>query len=436
MTDARNLQPRSEGRGRPESPGESARDEERTSLLGGFSLGKLFGVAIDVDWSLLIVFALVTFNLGAGLFPQWHPDWGVALIWGTAIAAAILFFGSILAHELSHALVARAQNISVRRITLFLFGGMAHMESEPPSPKAELLMAIVGPVTSVVIGVIALLLGASLAGGELRSAAALQDPAALEAAFRSVGPVATLLLWLGPLNVVLGVFNVIPGFPLDGGRVLRAILWGATRDLVKATRWASGAGQAFAWILIAIGIFNMFGGAFGSGLWLVLIGWFLNSAARVSYQQLLVRQALENVPLARVMRTRLDRIGPELSVEDLVRDHLMLTDQRAFPVEAPNGDLIGLVCFDDVRKIPQQEWPHRSVGEVMTPAERLSVLPPDAKADQALQLLAQRGFDQMPVLDGEHLVGIVRRADLMKWLALQSPGAAGRAPLSQANAHD
>lgn len=400
--------------------------------LGGFKLGKVFGVEIAVDWSLLIIFVLVAFNLGAGLFPRWHPDWSAALLWSTAFGAAILFFVSILVHELSHALVARARDIPVNRITLFLFGGMAHMENEPGSPKSEFLMAIVGPVTSVLIGLAGIAVGSALAGESLRSAAELGDPAELEAAFRTVGPVGTLFLWLGPINVLLGIFNVIPGFPLDGGRVLRSILWAVTGDLVKATRWASGTGQVFAWGLIALGIFNMFGGAFGSGIWLVLIGWFLNNAARMSYQQLLVRQALENVPVTRVMRTRLDRVAPDLPLESFVREHLMLGDQRAFPVESPDGALVGLVCFDDVKKLPQQQWPQKTVEDVMTPTERLAALPPDARADEALQSLATRDVDQLPVLEGGHLVGIVRRADVMKWLALQGSGGMGRAASSPA----
>jgi Zn-dependent protease/CBS domain-containing protein len=396
---------------------------------GGFRLGKLLGVEVTLDWSLLIIFFLVVLNLGAGLFPRWHPDWSPLELWGTALGAAVLFFASILAHELSHAVVARAQGIPVNRITLFLFGGMAHLEQEPASPKAEFAMAIVGPITSVLIGVAGILAGSALSGESLRSAMELGDPAALEAAFQTMGPVATLLLWLGPINVLLGVFNVIPGFPLDGGRVLRSALWAATGDLVKATRWASGAGQVVAWGLIVLGIFDMFGGAFASGLWLVLIGWFLNQAARMSYQQLIQRRALENVPVARVMRTRLDRVAANLPLESFVRDHLMLTDQRAFPVESPDGTLMGLVCFNDLKKVPQQDWPHKTVADVMTPTERLSALPPEAAADQALQSLATRGFDQLPVLEGRHLVGIVRRADLMKWLALQG-GGAGRSATS------
>lgn len=402
-----------------------ANSAQRVRGFGGFKLGRVFGVEIAVDWSLLIIFLLVAFNLGAGLFPRWHPDWSAALVWSTAFGAAVLFFVSILVHELSHALVARARDIPVNRITLFLFGGMAHMGKEPESPKSEFLIAIVGPVTSVLIGVAGIAVGTALAGDSLRSAAELGDAAALEAAFRTVGPVGTLFLWLGPINVLLGIFNVIPGFPLDGGRVLRSMLWAATGDLVKATRWASGTGQVFAWGLIALGIFNMFGGAFGSGVWLVLIGWFLNHAARMSYQQLLVRRALEDVPVARVMRTRLDRVTPDLPLESFVREHLMLTEQRAFPVESSDGTLVGLICFDDVKKLPQQEWPLKSVRDVMTPAERLTALPPDAGADQALQSLATRDVDQLPVLEGGHLVGIVRRADVMKWLALQGDGRLG-----------
>jgi Zn-dependent protease len=388
-------------------------------LGGGFGVGRLLGVQIEIDWSLLIIFALILFDLGAGVFPAWHPEWSPLLSWSVALGAAVLFFVSVLVHELSHAVVAREQGIPVHRITLFLFGGLAHMEREPPSPKSEFWMAIVGPVTSIVIGLVATLAGTVLAGHGTQPFETFTNSAeSVRAAFHSIGPLATLLLWLGPINLLLGVFNVIPGFPLDGGRVFRSVLWGITNDLTTATRWASMTGRVFAWVLMAFGAMSFFSGAIGQGLWLLLIGWFLNNAARVSYQQLLLRQALEDVPVTRVMQTRLDRVAPDLSLETFVREHLMAGDQQAFPVES-GGQLVGLIQLEDLRGVPQGQWSETTVGQIMTPMAQLHSLSPDAGAEQALEELAQQDGDQLAVYDGRQLLGLVRRRDILKWLALQ-----------------
>ena len=386
----------------------------------GLSIGHVFGIDIRLDGSLLVIFALVTFNLGAGALPKWHPAWSAWAIWALAIGAAVLFFLSLLTHELAHALVARTQGVPVHRITLFLFGGLAQLEAEPPSPKAEFLIAVVGPITSLVIGTLATAAGVWLAGPGLTYAVS-SGPSAVLDAMQTVGAAGTVLLWLGPVNLVLGVFNLVPGFPLDGGRVLRAVLWGATEDLTKATRWASYAGQAVAWALMGLGVVNLLGGLLGNGLWMLLIGWFLNNAARTSYQQLLLRQALEDVPVTRVMRTHVETVEPELSVDELVREHVMTSDQHAFPVEA-QGVVQGLVSFEDLRKVPQADWSRTPVGAVMTPLAELATLPPDADAEQALEELASHDVEQVPVLDEEaHLLGVVRRQDLVRWLSLQRP---------------
>src|SRR5690606_6115772 len=266
----------------------------------------------------------IAFGLATGVFPLWHPEWPAALAWGTALGAAALFLASVLVHELSHALVGRIGGIEVRRITLFMLGGMAHMEREPPTWRSELAMAAVGPLTSLVLG-LAFLWLAGIVAGPLD--VDLDNP---REALAQLSPLATLLLWLGPINILLAVFNLVPGFPLDGGRVLRAILWGATGNLRHATRWASLGGQGFAWLLIGAGALMIFGwhfpllggGAFG-GLWLMLIGWFLNNAALVSYRQLLVKQTLEEVRVARLMQQRVVRIDPDLPVSELVEKHIM-----------------------------------------------------------------------------------------------------------------
>lgn len=380
-------------------------------------MGRLLGVDIHIDWSLLIIFALIALNLGAAVLPMWHPEWSTLLVWTVALFAAVLFFVSVLLHELSHAVVAKRNGIPVSRITLFLFGGMAHMEREPPSAGAEFKMAIVGPITSLAIGVAATFAGTYLAGDSLRLAAAADSATALQTALSEVGPTATLLLWLGPINILLGLFNLVPGFPLDGGRVMRSVLWKVTGDLTRATRWAAMGGQLFAFALIAFGVFNVFGGALIQGMWLLLIGWFLNKAAQASYQQLLVRNALEDVPVSRIMQTHLQRLPADLSIDSFVANYLMASDQQAFPVET-DGRLVGLIDMDDVRRVPKDSWRSVTVARVMTPVDELSALSPHDGAEEALARLAASEVDQIPVVADHQLLGLVRQKDLFKWLAV------------------
>lgn len=245
----------------------------------GLPLGRVAGVRIDAHWTLVVIFALVTMQLGLGVLPAWHPSWSPALVWSLAFVASVLFFASITAHELSHALVARLHGIPVRRITLFLFGGVAHLDREPSSPRAELFTAAIGPIVSFGIGASAIVLGWLSAGDAMALFA--RDP---DAAFAAMGPLPTLLLWLGPVNVGLALFNLLPGFPLDGGRALRAILWWVTGDLHRATRWAATVGVFVGLSMAALGLVMALRGDLGSGLWLGLIGWFLAGAARSARQ--------------------------------------------------------------------------------------------------------------------------------------------------------
>ena len=357
-------------------------------------------------------------SLSTGVFPSWHPDWTPALAWVTALGAALLFFASVLVHELSHALAGRLGGIHVRRITLFMLGGMAHMEREPPTWRSELVMAAVGPVTSLALGLLFLWL-AGLVAGPLEV-----DPEDPRAALAALSPLATLLAWLGPVNLLLGVFNLVPGFPLDGGRVLRALIWGATGSLRKATRWASRGGQAFAWLLIGTGMLMLFGlvvpvlgGGPWSGLWLMFIGWFLNNAALVSYRQLLVKETLEAVPVARIMQTRLTRVAPDISVARLAGEHMMASGQRVLPVER-DGRFLGIVSLSDLQRSERRAWDRMSAAEIMTPVSRLACVSPGDDAGEALAELARRGVNQLPVLDKGRLVGLLRREDVLKWLAL------------------
>lgn len=384
----------------------------------GFRIGRLAGVDVHLDWSLLIIFFLVAFSLGTALFPSWHPEWSPARSWMTALAAALLFFVSVLLHELSHALVGRRHGISVKRITLFVFGGLAHMENEPRYWRAELWMAIAGPVTSLVIGITCMAIAFYVMGS------ASIDPANVIQTLASLGTVPTLLLWLGQINMLLAIFNLVPGFPLDGGRVLRAVLWGMTGNLQRATRWASGAGQAFAWILIAGGVAMMlgfrvpvFGTGFVGGLWISLIGWFLNNAALVSYRQLLIRESLEHVPVSSVMQTGFSSAPPDLPVDMFVEEYFLHSDQRGFPIIA--GDrLIGMVCLEDIRKLDRSLWPARTVRDIMTPAASLIRISPQDDVFNALSLLGESKVNQIPAIENGQVRGLIRREDILKWLSL------------------
>jgi Zn-dependent protease/CBS domain-containing protein len=394
-------------------------------MRNGLHIGRLFGINIYVDWSWLLIFLLVTWNL-ATQFVQVHPTWGPELSWGLAIVAALLFFASVLAHELAHSIVAQAQGIPVRDITLFLFGGVSNIQQEPHSPRAEFLVAIVGPLTSLVIGVICLLAAGLFA--PLPAGAAMNPSLVMVA----LTPLTTVLLWLGSVNIILGVFNLLPAFPLDGGRVLRAALWAATGNFRTATRWAARVGQVFAWLLIFSGIAMIFGvevpffgrGLVG-GLWLAFIGWFMSSAARQSYQQVVVHDLLEGVPAARLMRANVPAVPPTISVGDLVHRYVMGTDERAFPVV--DGDrLLGLVTLEDIRKVAREDWDIRTVAEIMTPADQLAVVQPQDDAAAVLDKLMERNVQQVPVMSNGHLVGLVRSSDIMRWLQLQTPQGAAR----------
>ncbi|MGE0791696.1 MAG: site-2 protease family protein [Sandaracinaceae bacterium] len=382
-----------------------------TLATRGARLGSLFGVEIRMDWSLAIVFGLVLFDLALSVFPEWHPEWSAAWTWSTAFAAALLFFGSVLVHEMSHALVGRTQGVPVSRITLFLFGGIAHMDEEPRSPKAELLMAGIGPITSLAIGVAGIAGGVALSG--VSATALLTDPVEV---MPRVGPFATLLLWLGPVNVALGLFNLLPGFPLDGGRVLRATLWAAFRDVERATRWASRSGQLLAAGLAALGVWSMVGGGFGQGVWLLLIAWFLFGAARGSYAQVLLRERLKGVTLEALMRDDVMPVEPSMTLDRVVEERVIGTDATAFLV-AEGSALLGEVTVARIHSIPRPEWPTTRVEEVMTPASALPSMSPGDPVDRALRELSRLGVAQVIVREAGNLIGVVRRQDIMRWLA-------------------
>ena len=387
-------------------------------MTGGIRLFRILGIDVYLDWSLLVIFTLISVSLGLGVFPAWHPDWPSAYSLGVGVVAAVLFLASILIHELSHAVVGRARGMVIRRITLFIFGGMAHLESEPPDWKSEFWMAIAGPIASVVLGFLFLTLGVFMAGADTLDA---EDPVGT---MEQLGALATIFFWLGPINLLLAIFNMVPGFPLDGGRVLRSLLWGASGNMVGATRWASFGGRAFAWLLIAAGIAMIlgihvppFGAGLIPGLWLCLIGWFLHNAAMNSFRDVQARGRLGSVPVARLMQRDLITVPDTLDLQTLVDHHVLAaSDQRAWPVEQ-DGRLIGLITLNDLRRVPRSRWSATTVARAMTPLENLVTTRPDESTVEALEKLARTGVNQLPVLQSGALVGLLRREELLRWIS-------------------
>jgi Zn-dependent protease/CBS domain-containing protein len=384
----------------------------------GIRIAKLFGIKIRIDWSWLLILLLVVWNLAAA-FSQIHPDWRLPFTILIAVSAALLFFLSVLLHELAHSLVAKAQGIPVDSITLFLFGGVANIREEPKSPGNEFLMAILGPVTSLVIGFILLLIASiGLPMQQLQT-----QPMEILQQFT---PLRTIAFWLGSINVVLGLFNLIPGFPLDGGRVLRSILWALTQNLRKATRWAAYVGQVIAWSMIISGIAMIFGmqlpflgEGLVSGVWLIFIGWFLNNAASRSYQQLMIRNILIDVPVKRMTKRNPPTVPADVTVDQLIEDYIMQTDEHAFPVL--NGDnLVGIVCLEDVRRLPGELRPEKLVSEIMTPRSEIRSIHPDGDAFEAMITISRNSVRQLVVMDGDEMFGLVRRRDIIRFLQIQS----------------
>jgi Zn-dependent protease/CBS domain-containing protein len=387
-------------------------------------IGRVFGIEIAFDYSWLFIVFLLTWSL-ASTFTHLHPDWSVGLSLGVALLASLLFFLSVVLHELAHSLVARAFGVPVRNITLFLFGGVSNIEREPPSPKAEFLTAIVGPLTSIAIGIVLLLIGSAAVDVPY-------DATTRGSVLARLGPGETLILWLGPINIVVGVFNLIPGFPLDGGRVLRSILWAITHNLHDATRWASAVGQAIGWVFVFLGVAMAFGAYvpfFGrglvSGLWLAFIGWFLSSAAAQTWRRQLVHETLEGVTVSTLMRPVHDVVPETADVSTFVDRWLMKSEQRAFAVYDADGRLAGIVTLADVRGIPRSAWLDMRVLQIMTPRHRLVVASPSEGVAEALDKLMRADVGQLPVLDGERLVGMLNRNDVARWIELhaQPPGA-------------
>ena len=385
--------------------------------MQAFRIGRIFGIEIRIDWSWVFIVVLLTWNLSA-VFTAWHPDWRTSESIGVALTAALLFFGCILLHELAHSVVAMRFGLRVRSITLFLLGGVSNIEREPPSARAEFLTAVVGPLTSILLGL------GFIAAAALTMALSLSDAGMASPGLAQLGPFETLFAWLGPVNFVIGIFNLIPAFPLDGGRVLRSILWGLGGDLRAATRTVSLVGQMFGWLFIVTGfamVFGLkvplFGTGLAGGLWLAFIGWFLRSAATQAYTRLAIDEALAGHVVAEVMRRQAPVVPPDLALTTLVHEHFVRSDERALPV-VRDGELLGVVSMAGVRTVPPADWPTTTVEAVMQPLQSVTTATPEEPLVKAFGDLLQRDVDQLPVLDHGRLVGILQRRDVGRWLEL------------------
>jgi Zn-dependent protease/predicted transcriptional regulator len=381
----------------------SERAHEENVLPASIRLGRVAGIPIGLHFSWFIIAALITLSL-ASRFQLTRPDWGTSVVWMVALVTAVLFFVTLLAHELAHSLVAHARGIPVKSITLFALGGLAQISRDASSAATEFFIAIVGPITSAVIGfgclAVAVWLGWRPDGSD-------------------DGVLGSILGWLGSINLGLAVFNLLPAYPLDGGRVLRSILWGVYKDSDRATQQAARVGQVIAGVLILIGIFEAFSGAGFGGLWLAFIGWFLLTAAQATLQQAAVVRLLRGVRVEDIMASDCTVVDPATSLRTVVDDLILRTGRRCVMVQTDHR-VLGLLTPRDVRGVEQSRWSDLTAGDVMRPIEQLRTVTPEMAVSDALDAMVRDDVNQLPVVDRGLLRGIVSRGQILQLLRARS----------------
>ena len=368
-------------------------------MKSSLRLGKVFGIPIGINYTWFIVFALVTLSLATGYFPSRYADWSLAGYLSLGLLTSVLFFASVLLHELAHSIVARAWGIPVQSITLFIFGGVANISREPERPLAEFLVAIAGPIASLLL---ALLFGLLWLTGRL-----LDLP-----------PLAALGYYLSNINLGLALFNLIPGFPLDGGRVFRSLVWAATGDLYRATRWATRTGRIFAVVMIVGGGFMILTGNLGGGVWLAFIGWFLDNAASQSAQQAWLREALRGYT-AGDFSSACQMVDGNTPLDWLVRDYVLPHGQRCFVITdglRPQG----IADLEQIQQVPRGRWGWTPVRQIMTPLHQIKPIQSAEPAYSALERMVSERRSALPVVDGNRLLGLVRQDHLLRFAQMQS----------------
>ena len=368
-------------------------------MRGSLHIGRIFGIPIQLHMSWFLIAILIAWTLAAGYFPQEYPGWSTGAYWFVGVLTAILFFASVLLHELGHSVLALREKVPVKSITLFFFGGVAQIGREPPTAGAEFRIAIAGPLVSLGLAGLFGGLGAVLGGNTTLAAP---------------------LAYLGRINLLLALFNMIPGFPLDGGRVLRAALWALGGSFQNATKWASRAGRVVAYGFILFGAAQiLLGGGLLNGLWIAFIGWFLNNAAEASYQQVLLRDMLSGVKARSVMSQECMTVPSGLGVDRLIEDHVLAGGQRCFFV-ADNGSMKGLITLQDVRSVPREQRQGMTTDQVMNRIEGLVRVQPDDDLWSVLQKMDENDVNQVPVMDNGSFLGMITRERLLHDIRLRA----------------
>jgi Zn-dependent protease len=380
-------------------------------MNSSIKLARIFGIDIGVHWSWIFIFFLVTWTFATGVLDHYYPQWTDGQRWTAGAVVSIVFFLSVLAHELSHAVVSNALKLPVRSISLFVFGGVANLSKEPEKASDEFKIAIVGPATSLALG------------------------ALFAAGWAIVRPfnegIAGISANLSLINVSLAIFNMLPGFPLDGGRVFRSIVWGRNKDRLKATRQASKVGEWIAYGVMGIGVLETLVQGLG-GLWLIFIGLFLRNAATASYEQLVIETTLSGIRVRDVMRSEFETVPPDTTLEELVQEGVLRRNARSFAVIG-GGDFAGLITLTDIRRVARDDWPSTSVYRAMTPATRLHTVRASDSLASVLQLMAEHDVNQLPVVEGRALFGMLDRGDVMRFIQVRRDlGDAGARPLNPA----
>jgi Zn-dependent protease/predicted transcriptional regulator len=361
-----------------------------------FKVARIGGIDIEIHPSWLIILALIAYTLSDGWFPDQYDHWSTAAYWIVGISASVLFFVTVLVHELAHAAVAIRRGLPVPKITLFIFGGVSTVAEQPRTAGEEFAIAAAGPATSLLIAIVTGLLGFALGSYE-----------------KAEG----LLLYLAIVNLLLAVFNILPGFPLDGGRVLRSIIWGRTKSLPQATRIATGVGEMFGYVLMFAGGFLLLAGYIFDGIWLIFIGWFLHGAARAEGQGTRLERTLHGLTARDVMRADFPTVSPGDSIQGIVDHHMLQTGERAVMVSRDDA-VLGILTVSDIKHIPREDWANTPVQGVMTPRDKIVTVSADAGALEALNLIAKNGLNQVPVLDNGRMIGLIARRELVERIHL------------------